>query len=179
MCVHLLPCYGLVFVCRLSVCVCVCVCVCIYTISFLRLCICVYSYICMCPCLSSSLSPCLSPRPPDSQAVLTLASPYAVGKGQILTREEMREGINEEERGHRCQRGIRVWILSCTEHVRVALCSQGKDKEESKRSQASDCQVEREREREREQEREGVAGLSWSMAKWRGNGSVSLSLSWV
>lgn len=118
----------------LSVCV-QAMCVCIYTISFLRLCICVYSYICMCSCLSLSLSPCLSlaPRPMDSPAVLTLASPCALGMGQILAREEMRDGINEGERGHRCQRRMRVWILSCREHVRVALRSRGKDKERSRR----------------------------------------------
>ncbi len=108
----------------------------IYTISFLRLCICVYSYICMCPCLSLSLSPCLflAPRPPDSPAVLTLASLCAVGVGQILGREEMRDGINEGERGHRCQRRMRmrVWILSCREHMGVALCSRRKDKEWSR-----------------------------------------------
>lgn len=122
----------------LSVCV-QATCVCIYTISFLRLCICVYSYICMCPCLSLSLSPCPSPapRPPDSPAVLTLASPYAEGVGQILAREEMRDGINEGERGHRCQRRMRVWILSCGEHVGVALCSRRKDKERSKPSEWS------------------------------------------
>lgn len=127
-------------------CVCVCVrctlgnglgfvrrlCVCIYTISFLRLCICVYSYICMCPCLSLSLSPCLPPAlcPPDSPTVLTLASTCAAGTGQIWAGEKMRNGINEGERGHRCQRRrMRVWILSCREHMGVALCSARQDKE--------------------------------------------------
>lgn len=106
--------------------------VCIYTISFLRLCICVFSYICMCPCLSLSLSPCppLAPCPPDSPTVLTLASTYAAGMGQIWAREKMRDGINEGERGHRCQRRrMRVWILSCREHMGVALCSVRQDKE--------------------------------------------------
>lgn len=125
-------------------CVCVCrtlgnglrfvrrLCVCIYTISFLRLCICVYSYICMCPCLSLSLSPCLplAPCPPDSPTVLTLASTYATGLVQIWAREKMRDGINEGERGHRCQRKrMRVWILSCREHMGVALCSARPDEE--------------------------------------------------
>lgn len=107
---------------------------CIYTISFLRLCICVYSYICMCSCLSLSLFPCLSPsHPPDSWVVLTLASLCAVGIGRILAREEMRNGINEGERGHRCQRRIRVWILSCREQQGVALCSQETYKDRSSR----------------------------------------------
>lgn len=86
-------------------------CVCVFIpFPFLRLCICVYSYICMCPCLSLPLSPCLSlaPRHPDSPAVITLASPYATGMGQILAGEEMRDGINEGERGQRCQRRMRV-----------------------------------------------------------------------
>lgn len=125
-------------------------CVRIYTIFFARFCINVYSYICMCPCLSLSLSPCPSraPRPPDSPAVLTLASPYAVGMGQILAREEMRDGINEGERGHRCQRRMRVWILSCREHVEVALHSRGKDKkkgvEEKPSKRLSNTESERE-----------------------------------
>lgn len=127
---------------------CLGVCVCIYTISFPRLCISVYSYICMCLCLSLSLSPRLSraSRPPDSPAVLTLASPYAAGMGQILAREEIRDGINEGERGHCCQRSMRMWILSCTEHMEVALHSWGKDKERRGREakQATVKYVERE-----------------------------------
>lgn len=126
-CVRPTLCNGLGFVCRL--------CVCIYTISFLRLCICVYSYICMCLCLSLSLSPCppLAPCPPDSPTVLTLASTYAVGMGQILAREKMRDEINEGERGHRCQRRrMRVWILSCREHMGVALRIRRQDNESSR-----------------------------------------------
>lgn len=42
--------------------------------------------------------------PPDSAVVLTLASTYAVGKGQIVVREEMRKGINQGERGHQRRR---------------------------------------------------------------------------
>lgn len=87
---------------------------------------CVYSYICMCPRLSLSLSPCppWAPCPPDSPTVLTLASTCAAGMGQIVAGEEMRHGINEGERGHRCQRRTRkrVWIPPCREHVGVALC---------------------------------------------------------
>lgn len=74
--------------------------------------------------------------------------------------EEMRKGINEGERGHRCQRRrwrrrMRVWILSCREHMGVALCRRRRDKE-SRRWEAMQAVV---------KSREGVAGLSWSMAK--------------
>lgn len=53
--------------------------------------------------------------------------------------------------------------------MEVALHSWGKDKERSGR-EAKQATV-------KYGEREGVAGLSWSMAKWRGHGPVSLSLS--
>lgn len=102
-------------------------CVYIYTISFLRLCICVciHTYACArvyhCLCLHARLELL---APPDSPTVLTLASTCAAGMGQIVAGEEMRHGINEGERGHRCQQRTRkrVWILPCREHVGVALC---------------------------------------------------------
>ena len=84
---------------------------CVYLYHFLseimHMCVFIHMHV---PCLSLSLSPWLSPapRPPDPPAVLTLASPYAAGMGQILAREEMRDGINEGERGHRCQQRMRV-----------------------------------------------------------------------
>lgn len=144
----------------------------IYIISFLGLCICVYSYICMRPCLSLSLSPCLSLalRPLDSPAVLTLASPYAVEDGTDLSqREEMRDGINEGERGHRCQRRMRVWILSHREHVGVAFLSQRGWKKGIKRGVEGKPSERLSSRREGGMKgREGVAGLSQSTTKWKG-----------
>lgn len=60
-------------------------------------------------------------------------------------------------------------MLSCREHMGVARPSWRKDKERRRR--------EAKRTIVKQGEREGVAGLSWSMAKWRGHGLVSLSLS--
>lgn len=136
---------------------------------FLRLCICVYSYICMCPCRSQSLSPWspLASWPSDSTAVLTLTSTYAAGKGQIVAKEEMREGRNwGKEVSFRGGGWGRE--QSCREHKGVAL---RQDKEWNRRKVKQEIVVEGDREREGDWRR---AMLEHSC---RGHGFLSLSLS--
>lgn len=70
---------------------------CIHGISFskiMHMCVFIHMHVPM--SITVFLSPWspLASWPSDSTAVLTLTSTYAAGKGQIVAKEEMREGRN-------------------------------------------------------------------------------------
>lgn len=158
-CVHLMPCHGLGFVFRL------CVCACIFLFNFfLLLLFRDYAYVfpASITVLVSTRASSYLPRAFTQGISISLHVCCRDGKTHPQPDEETRKGINEGERGHRCQRRRRrrrrrrrVWILSCREHMGVALCRRGRDKE-SRRWEAMQAVV---------KSGEGVAGLSWSMAK--------------